>query len=61
MSAIFPDPIGKGESIPQITAMHKCFATALHMRVKALQKVYEMWVKIHVWGWHMLVRGLESI
>lgn len=27
-SAIFPNAIGKGESICQMTAMHKCFATA---------------------------------
>ena len=52
MSAIFPDPIGKGTSNLQMTA--------LHMRVKALQKVYEMWIKIHVWGWRLLVRWLES-
>ena len=61
MSAIFPDPTGKGESIRQITAMHKCFAKAPHMRAKALQKVYEMWVKISVRGWRMLVKRLESI
>jgi hypothetical protein len=37
------------------------FATAPHMRFKALQKVYEMWVKISVRGWRMLVKRLESI
>jgi len=60
MSAILPDPIGKGENIRQMTAQHKWFATAPHMGVKALQKVYEMWVKISVRVWRMLVRGLES-